>query len=96
MCYWLITETGNLVSNKLFQHIMRDDYLKPDMGSRVDDFNKKLTERLDDGNFQVNSDVDGKFDFILTDEDLSKNLGIHCARGGTTMDEEYDDIIVKE
>ena len=52
---------------------MRNDYLKPDIESRVDEFNKNLTERLDDWNFQVNSDLDGKFDIILPDGDLSKN-----------------------
>ena len=51
---------------------MRDDYLKLYIDSRVDDFNKKLMERLDDGKFQVNSDVDGKFDFILPDKYLRK------------------------
>ena len=48
---------------------------------RVDNFNKKLKEPLDDGNFWVNSDVDGKFNFILPGEDLSKNLGVNYDRG---------------
>ena len=60
--------------------------MKPDIESRVNDFNKKLTERLDDGNFQVNSDVDVKFDFILPDEDFSRNLGVNYARGVVPTD----------
>ena len=63
--------------------------MKPDIESRVYDFNKKLTERLDDGNFQVNSDVDGKFDFTLPD------LGINYDRGVIPTDEDYDDMIVE-
>ena len=58
---------------------MRDSYLKLYIGSRVDDFNKKLMERLDNGRFQVDSDVDGKFDFILPDKYLSKNLVVNYA-----------------
>ena len=55
--------------------------------------NNKLTERPDDGNFQVNSDVDGKFDLILTDKDLSKNIGVNYASGIIPTDEDYDDMI---
>ena len=40
--------------------------------------------------------MDSKFDFILPDEDLSKNLGVHYASGVTTMNEEYDNMISKE
>ena len=72
MCYWIITESVKLVSNTAVNHLTRYDDLKTDIESRVDDFNKKLTERLYDVNFQVNSDVNGKFDFILLDEDLRK------------------------
>ena len=72
ICYWLITDTGNFSLKTLVKHVTRDDYLKPDIKSSIDDFNKKLTERLDGGNFQVNSDVVGKFDFILPDEDFRK------------------------
>ena len=43
MCYWLITETSRLVSKTSSEHVMRYDYLKPDIEFRVDDFNKKLT-----------------------------------------------------
>ena len=86
MCYWLINETLNIVSKTSAEHVTIYDYLKPYIGSRVNDFNKKLTERLDDGNFQVNSDVDGKFDFILSDEDISKNLGASYASSVTPTD----------
>ena len=52
-----------------------------------------MAERLDDINFQVNSDLDGKFDFILTDKDLSKNLGVNYTICGTPTDEDYDDMM---
>ena len=69
--------------------------MKPDIESRVDYFNKKLSERLDDGNFQVNSDVDGNFDFIIPDEDISKNISVNYTSGVTPTDEDYGDIVVK-
>ena len=88
MCYWLIAETGKLVSKILVKNIIRDDYLKLDIEFRVDDFSNKFTDQLDDGNFQVNSDVDGKFDFILPDKDLIKNLGVKYDSNVTPTDEE--------
>ena len=29
MCYWLITDSGKLVSKTLVGHVIRDDYLNP-------------------------------------------------------------------
>ena len=69
--------------------------MKPDIDSRVDGFNTKLIEQLDDRNFQVNLDVDNKFDFILPDKDISQNLGFDYYSGVTPTYEEYDDMIVK-
>ena len=48
------------MSNISAENVTRDDELKLDIESRVDDFNNNLKEQLDNGNFQVNSDVDGK------------------------------------
>ena len=95
ICYWLINETGKLVSNTLVEQIKRDDYLKPEIKSRINDFNKKLSEGLDDENFQLNEDVDGKFDFILPDEDFIENLGVLYDISVTPTDEEYDNMIVE-
>ena len=90
-----ITETVNLVSKTSAKHVARYDYLTPEIYSRFDDFNKKFMEILDDGNFQVNSYMDDKFDFILPIKDISKNLGIKYASGFTPTDEDHDDKIVK-
>ena len=72
---------------------MRDDYLKPEIKSSIYDFNKKLTEHLCNGNFQVNSDVDDKFYLILLDKDFRKNLGVNYDNVITSTDEEYNAII---
>ena len=54
----------------------------------------KLTEQFDDEIFQENSDVDEKFDFILPEKYLRKNLGVDYSIGVTPTGEQYDDIIV--
>ena len=95
MSYLFITETGNIVSKTSAKHVARDYYLKPDIESMVDDFNNKLTERLDDGNSRVNSYFDDKFDYILPGKDLSKNLGVNYSSGVTPTDEDCGDMIFK-
>ena len=94
MCYWIITDIFKIVSKTSVKHVTIDDYLKLDLYSRVDVFNKKLTKRIDNGNLQVNSDVNSKFYFVMSDEDLSENLGVYYASGITPKDEEYGDMIV--
>ena len=69
--------------------------MKPDSKSRINDFKKKFMDRLDDGNFQINSDVDVKFDLILPDKDISKNPGVNYANGVAPMYEDYDGMIFK-
>ena len=39
--------------------------------------------------------MDGKFDFIIPEEDLIRNLGVKYASNVMSTDEEYDDTIVK-
>ena len=95
ICYWLINETGKLVSNTLVEHIKRDDYLKPDIKSRINEFNNNLSEGLDDVNLKLNGDMDGKFDFILPDEDFIENIGVIYDISVTPTDEEYDNMIVE-
>ena len=31
MCYWLITDSGDLVSKTSVEHVIRDDYLNPEI-----------------------------------------------------------------
>ena len=57
---------------------MRDDKLKPYIKSRIDDFNRKLTEWLDNRSFQVNVDVDCKFEFTLPGKDFCENQSFTC------------------
>ena len=52
--------------------------------------------RLYDGTFQVNSDVDGKYYFILRNKYISENPGVNYSSGVAPTDEEKDDTVVKE
>ena len=53
MCYWLITDSGKLISKTSVEHVTRDDMLASGTKQHIDIFNKKLGGQLDDTSFMV-------------------------------------------
>jgi len=95
MCYWLITESGQLVSKTSVEHVTRDEYLKPDKKKQIEDFNTKLDERLDDANFELPGDAG--FDAVYLDDiDVDENPGVTFDGGVTPSDDDYGDMNVGE
>ena len=75
LSYWLITESGKVISNTSAEHVIRDDHLQPDTTLQIETFDAQLTASLDDTNFLVNGD--GEFDsFFLQDIDDDLHSGI--------------------
>ena len=60
MCYWLLPVSGKPIVTTTLQHVTGEDYRNPDLKSRIDDFNRQLSIRLDDTNFVLpgNEDID--------------------------------------
>jgi hypothetical protein len=67
MCYWFIPESGKLIANTSVQHVIRDEYLNPDIKLQIDKFNTNLVERLDDTNFTINNDTTKPLDIYDVD-----------------------------
>ena len=84
LSYWLITESGKVISKTSVEHVTRDDYLQADKKAEIEAFNRRLEESLDDANFMI--DGEGEFDSMYLDDiDDDENPGvIH------TDEEEYD------
>jgi hypothetical protein len=63
MCYWLITDSGQVVSKTLVEHVTCNDFLHEDTRKRIEKFNEKLEEHLDDTYFilQGENGIDLKF-----------------------------------
>jgi len=82
LCYWLVTDSGQVVSKTSVEHVTRDDYLHEDTKKRIEDFGKKLKERLDDTNFtlQGEDNVDLRFLEDIVDDDGMIAIG----EGGIT------------
>jgi hypothetical protein len=45
LCYWLVTDSGQVVAKTLVEHVTRDDYLHEDIKKQIEDFDKKLKGR---------------------------------------------------
>jgi hypothetical protein len=83
LSYWLITESGKIISKTSVEHVTRDDYLQADQKAIIDTFNTQLGESLDDANFMV--DGEGEFESMyLDDVDDNLNSGVTRADDQTT------------
>ena len=56
MCYWLIPVSGIPIASTTVQHVTAEDMRDPDIRQRVEQFNQRLAQRLDDTNFEINPD----------------------------------------
>jgi hypothetical protein len=94
LCYWIVTDSGQVVSKTLVEHVTHEDYLSEDTKGKVKDFEKKLRECLDDSNFilQGEDGIDLKMLKDLNDD----GTGTMVEDGITLMEEEYDGMIVEE
>jgi hypothetical protein len=96
LCYWLVTDSGQVASKTLVEHVTRNDYLHEDTRKRIKKFNnEKLEECLDDTNFILQGENGVDLKFL---EDLVENDGINAMAEGDNMpiDEEYGDMLVDE
>ena len=93
MSYWLIIESGKLVSKNSVEHVTRDDMLTSGTKQKIDIFNTKLEEPLDDTSFMVDG-VSG-FDSAYLDDikDDQENLGVVLDQGITPTNEDYGEMI---
>ena len=93
MCYWIITDYGKLVSKASVEHVIRDDYLNPEVKKKMDKLNDKLDKRLDDTKFLLEDSPDSVD--IDYDND-NPNHGVITNHGITTSDDEYGDMLTDE
>jgi hypothetical protein len=95
LCYWIVIDSGQVVSKTSVEHVTHDDYLNEDMKAKVKDFEKKLREHLDDSNIFLFQGEDGVALKMLEDLE-NEGIGAMVEDGITPTEEEYHDMIVKE
>ena len=93
MCYWLITEYGKLVSKPSVEHVIRDDYLNPEVKKKMDEFNDKLDKPLDDTKFLL-EDIPHSVDLDYDND--NHNHGIITNHDITPSDDEYGDMLTND
>ena len=96
LCYWLITESGKIISKTSVEHVTRNDYLQEDLKKEIEEFNERLEQCLSDENFMIEGD--GRFDSMYLDDidDDDINAGIAVNQGLTPMEEDYADMLTEE
>ena len=58
LCYWLITESGKIISKTSVEHVIFHDYIDQEKKKMIDEYNATLTRNLDDESFQIEGDGD--------------------------------------
>ena len=91
MCYWILLESGKVISSTTVEHVTRDELLHADTKQKIDTFDERLTLRLNDENF-ISDDVDGTTPYL---EDTEINPP-EVRTGITPTDEDYGDMIVTD
>jgi hypothetical protein len=91
MSYWLITESGTIISKTSVEHVTRDDYLQADKKAEIDEFNHRLDESLDDANFIIEGE--GEFESMYLDDiEDDGNSGVIHMDENTPSPEDYGDM----
>jgi hypothetical protein len=97
LCYWLITESGNIISKTSVEHVTRDDYLQADKKTEIEEFNRRLDDALDDANFII--DGNGEYDTWylddIEDEDLNPGV-VRTIDANMPSTENYGDMLIEE
>jgi hypothetical protein len=94
LCYWIVTDSGQVVSKTSVEHVICDDYLNEDTKAKVKELEKKLGEHLDDSNFILQGEDNVNLKML---EDLDdEGIGTVMEDGITTTEQEYDGMIVEE
>ena len=96
MCYWLITESGKLISKTSVDHVTGNGMFASGTNQQIDIFNTNLEEWWDDTSFMVDG-VAG-FDSAYLDgiKEDQENPGVVLDRGITPTYENYGDTITGE
>ena len=94
MCYWLVTASGKVISKSSVQHVIRDDFSNPSTKAKIDEFDTRLKERLDDRNFQIDLPA-GMDSFRLPDVTLPEEIDNRDEKN-IPSDQEYGDMLFGE
>ena len=66
MCYWILPKSGIVQSHTTVQHVTAEDYADSSIKARIEEFQQDIKERINDENFYIAVDDDGKL--YLDDE----------------------------
>ena len=79
LCYFVLTEKGDVLSRTTVQHIQEEDLIKPNVQDQLKIFDENVTKRLNDKNckLQVGEDVYKMMDADFNNSDNIVGTGDH-------------------
>jgi Icc-related predicted phosphoesterase len=96
LSYWLITDSGKIISKASVEHATRDNDLQTDKKAEMDEFNQKIDESLADANFTIQGEKG--FDSMYLD-DINDNMHseVTCEDDRNTPSKlDYGDMLTDE
>jgi hypothetical protein len=91
MCYWILLESGKVISSTTVEHVTRDELLDEGTKVKIERFDEHLTLRLDDDKF-VSDNVEGTTPYIEDSEVVAPEV----RTGIAPTDDEYGVLIISE
>jgi hypothetical protein len=92
LCYWILTESGKVISSTTVQHVTTTDASNPSINRTIIAFDQAVNTRLDDTNF-TNNDLDGVSPYI---QDIHDDHTEVLRHGIIPSDTEYGDMVIKD
>jgi len=98
MCYYLVTESGKIISKTSVFHVTRFDRDNPETKAKIDEFDRALRERLDDKNFYISGEEGMELATWDQDEDVQDTSGVVTfgETGLVPENSEYGDMIIED
>ena len=92
MCYWILTDACEVVARTTVQHVLRTELLTDHVKTRVDEFDARVKDRLDDDRFLIEVGLENAL-FYLEDVETPQGMEVGEGRGLVSPEEaEYGDM----
>ncbi len=59
LCYWVLTESGQVIARTTVQRITKEDFLLPQVTTKMQEFDAKIKVKMDDSRHRDDSPAEG-------------------------------------
>ena len=97
-CYWLITESGKLISKTSVEHVTQEDWAHESKRKQIQEFEVQIAARLNDENFMIPGDMQYHQQYLdITDDGNDDEITeTTTAEANIPSDADYGDMFVED